>query len=83
MLPKVETEAPGLVRSHGEQGQMPENMQGKGVRCGVARRSGSWFYTLGLTPRASAFCSMGTRAAQLAVVVRGGFGLLFRRKHKS
>ncbi|EDL39543.1 nuclear receptor subfamily 5, group A, member 2 [Mus musculus] len=27
MLPKVETEAPGLVRSHGEQGQMPENMQ--------------------------------------------------------
>lgn len=29
MLPKVETEALGLVRSHGEQGQMPENMQGK------------------------------------------------------
>ncbi|XP_042114176.1 nuclear receptor subfamily 5 group A member 2 isoform X2 [Peromyscus maniculatus bairdii] len=27
MLPKVETEAPGLARSHGEQGQMPENMQ--------------------------------------------------------
>ncbi|EDM09652.1 nuclear receptor subfamily 5, group A, member 2, isoform CRA_c [Rattus norvegicus] len=27
MLPKVETEASGLVRSHGEQGQMPENMQ--------------------------------------------------------
>ncbi|XP_020042426.1 nuclear receptor subfamily 5 group A member 2 isoform X1 [Castor canadensis] len=27
MLPKVETEALGLVRSHGEQGQMPENMQ--------------------------------------------------------
>ncbi|CAH6787718.1 Nr5a2 [Phodopus roborovskii] len=27
MLPKVETEAPGLTRSHGEQGQMPENMQ--------------------------------------------------------
>lgn len=29
MLPKVETEALGLARSHGEQGQMPENMQGK------------------------------------------------------
>uniref|UniRef100_G3T2J8 Nuclear receptor subfamily 5 group A member 2 n=1 Tax=Loxodonta africana TaxID=9785 RepID=G3T2J8_LOXAF len=27
MLPKVETEALGLARSHGEQGQMPENMQ--------------------------------------------------------
>ncbi|XP_055454093.1 nuclear receptor subfamily 5 group A member 2 isoform X2 [Psammomys obesus] len=27
MLPKVETEAPGLARSHGEQGQMPGNMQ--------------------------------------------------------
>ncbi|XP_051003460.1 nuclear receptor subfamily 5 group A member 2 isoform X2 [Acomys russatus] len=27
MLPKVETEAPGLARSHGERGQMPENMQ--------------------------------------------------------
>ncbi|XP_004578845.2 nuclear receptor subfamily 5 group A member 2 isoform X4 [Ochotona princeps] len=27
MLPKVETEALGLTRSHGEQGQMPENMQ--------------------------------------------------------
>ena len=29
MLPKVETEALGLARSHGDQGQMPENMQGK------------------------------------------------------
>ncbi|KAI4536608.1 hypothetical protein MG293_012811 [Ovis ammon polii] len=27
MLPKVETEALGLARSHGDQGQMPENMQ--------------------------------------------------------
>ncbi|KAM6124193.1 LOW QUALITY PROTEIN: nuclear receptor subfamily 5 group A member 2 [Pterocles gutturalis] len=27
MLPKVETEALGLARSNGEQGQMPENMQ--------------------------------------------------------
>ncbi|XP_077758529.1 nuclear receptor subfamily 5 group A member 2 isoform X4 [Canis aureus] len=27
MLPKVETEALGLARAHGEQGQMPENMQ--------------------------------------------------------
>ncbi|XP_006155505.1 nuclear receptor subfamily 5 group A member 2 isoform X3 [Tupaia chinensis] len=27
MLPKLETEALGLARSHGEQGQMPENMQ--------------------------------------------------------
>ncbi|XP_062067538.1 nuclear receptor subfamily 5 group A member 2 isoform X1 [Lepus europaeus] len=27
MLPKVESEALGLARSHGEQGQMPENMQ--------------------------------------------------------
>ncbi|XP_023564222.1 nuclear receptor subfamily 5 group A member 2 isoform X2 [Octodon degus] len=27
MLPKVETEALGLARSHGEQGQMPDNMQ--------------------------------------------------------
>ncbi|XP_060034489.1 nuclear receptor subfamily 5 group A member 2 isoform X1 [Erinaceus europaeus] len=27
MLPKVETEALGLARSHGEHGQMPENMQ--------------------------------------------------------
>lgn len=36
MLPKVETEALGLARSHGDQGQMPENMQGK-----RARRSGS------------------------------------------
>uniref|UniRef100_H3A2P9 Nuclear receptor domain-containing protein n=1 Tax=Latimeria chalumnae TaxID=7897 RepID=H3A2P9_LATCH len=27
MLPKVETESLGLARSHGEQGQMPENMQ--------------------------------------------------------
>lgn len=38
MLPKVETEALGLARSNGEQGQMPENMQGKG---GTARRSPS------------------------------------------
>lgn len=30
MLPKVETEALGLVRSNGERGHMPENMQGKG-----------------------------------------------------
>lgn len=36
MLPKVETEALGLARSHGDQGQMPGNMQGK-----RARRSGS------------------------------------------
>lgn len=27
ILPKVETEAPGLARSHREQGQMPEHMQ--------------------------------------------------------
>ncbi|KAK1327955.1 hypothetical protein QTO34_012377 [Cnephaeus nilssonii] len=27
MLPKVETEALGLARAHGDQGQMPENMQ--------------------------------------------------------
>lgn len=38
MLPKVETEALGLARSNGEQGQMPENMQGKG---GDSRRSPS------------------------------------------
>lgn len=30
MLPKVETEALGLIRSNGERGHMPENMQGKG-----------------------------------------------------
>lgn len=34
MLPKVETEALGLARSNGEQGQMPENMQGKGGDAG-------------------------------------------------
>ncbi|XP_029005003.1 nuclear receptor subfamily 5 group A member 2 [Betta splendens] len=27
MLPKVETESPGLTRSYGEQGHMPRNMQ--------------------------------------------------------
>lgn len=29
MLPKVESESLGLARSHGEQGHMPGNMQGK------------------------------------------------------
>lgn len=36
MLPKVETEALGLTRSNGEQGQMPENMQGKGANAGLS-----------------------------------------------
>lgn len=29
MLPKVESDSLGLARSHGEQGHMPGNMQGK------------------------------------------------------
>lgn len=87
MLPKVETEAPGLARSHGEQGQMPENMQGKGMPCGVPAPG---FSTLGLTLRASASCGMDTRAARLAGLSLlqaagrcAGLGLLLRSKHKS
>lgn len=33
MLPKVESEYLGLARSHGEQGHMPGNMQGKRHAC--------------------------------------------------
>lgn len=41
MLPKVETEALGLARSHGDQGQMPENMQGKRRSAPAATAPGS------------------------------------------
>lgn len=41
MLPKVETEALGLARSHGEQGQMPENMQGKEALAALGSRGSS------------------------------------------
>lgn len=64
MLPKVETEAPGLARSHGEQGQMPENMQGKGVRCAGAPAPG--FYTR-LSLRSLASFRKDTRVDPLAV----------------
>lgn len=85
MLPKVETEAPGLARSHGEQGQMPENMQGKELRCGVPAPG---FSTLGLTLQASASCGMDTRAARLAGLsllqaAERCVGLLLRSEHKS
>lgn len=33
MLPKVESECLGLARSHGEQGHIPANMQGKDSCC--------------------------------------------------
>lgn len=35
MLPKVESESLGLARSHGEQGHMPGNMQGKRHICQI------------------------------------------------
>lgn len=72
MLPKVETEALGLTRSHGEQGQMPENMQGKAA----ARRSSPGGFT---APRArpAAAASRPTRTSAGAVTAAGvgGAGL--------
>lgn len=41
MLPKAETEALGPARSHGEQGRMPENMQGKAAPAALGGTAGA------------------------------------------
>lgn len=86
MLPKVETEALGLARSHGEQGQMPENMQGKEALAALGSRgylaSGS---PRGLQPPALRGRWTGRRALA-ASGLRGGArasGPLPGGRHKS